>query len=172
MSQNRFNQNRFKRKTFKKPEEMKTKTGTSLKNYCYWLLARRDYGRQELIDRLNRYAADEAEVIQLVDELETNKYVDDGRVANSMLNSEIYKGNGPRKIQQAFQKKKVDMELVEEKLDEIDWFQQAYDLKVKKFGEKVATDQKDKAKQIRFLQYRGFSLDLIFKVVGHIPEDF
>ena len=47
----------------------------------------------------------------------------------------------------------------------IDWVEQAYQLKVKKFGEEVEKDPKLKAKQMRFLQYRGFDLDVIMKAI-------
>ena len=48
---------------------------------------------------------------------------------------------------------------------EVDWFAEALATKVKKYGTEVATDPKLKAKQIRFLQYRGYSMDVIFKVI-------
>ncbi len=50
-------------------------------------------------------------------------------------------------------------------MQKIDWVEQAYQLKVKKFGEEVEKDPKLKAKQMRFLQYRGFDLDVIMKAI-------
>lgn len=154
-------------KKFKTAEEKKTKTGDALKRYCYWLLARRDYGKEELLTRLKKYALDPVEAGKLAEEMVSKKYVDDQRMANSVLRNEINKGCGPRKVQMVLKNKKIDSSAVDEKLKEIDWFQSAYDLKVRKFGEGVAKDHKEKAKQIRFLQYRGFDLDVVFKVVGH-----
>lgn len=165
------NQPSRSRKKFKTAEERKTKTGDDLRRYCFWLLARRDYGKEELIERLKRYALDPDEAVRLAEEMEGKRYIDDQRVANSILRNEIGKGCGPRKVQMVLKNKKIESTEVNEKLKDIDWFKEAYDLKVRKFGADVAQDQKIKAKQIRFLQYRGFDLDLIFKVVGHEQLD-
>ena len=154
-------------KTFKTAEEKKTKTGDALRRYCFWLLARRDYGREELLKKLKTYALDPDEAVRLADEMESKKYVDDKRVAQSIVRNEISKGCGPRKIQMTLKNKKIDVDGLDDSLKEVDWFQQAYDLKVRKFGEAVTKDQKEKARQIRFLTYRGFDLDVVFKVVGH-----
>ena len=69
------------------------------------------------------------------------------------------------------QKIKVDAELASEDLAEVDWFAEALATKVKKYGAEVATDPKLKAKQIRFLQYRGYSMDVIFKVIQFDVEN-
>lgn len=152
---------------FKTAEQKKTKTGDSLRRYCFWLLARRDYGKEELLTKLKNYALDPDEALKLAEEMERKKYVDDKRVGNSIVRNEVSKGCGPRKIQMVLKNKKIQVDGLAEDLKELDWFQIAYDLKVRKFGEAVATDQKEKARQIRFLQYRGFDLDIVFKVVGH-----
>ncbi|MEG2461298.1 MAG: RecX family transcriptional regulator, partial [Acinetobacter sp.] len=44
-------------------------------------------------------------------------------------------------------------------------------LKIKKYGTEVATDPKLKAKQIRFLMYRGFEMDAIMKAISRKVED-
>ena len=67
--------------------------------------------------------------------------------------------------------KKVDTALIAEELKETDWVQQAYALKVKKYGAEVTKDPKLKAKQIRFLMYRGFEMDTIIKAINRKVED-
>ena len=62
--------------------------------------------------------------------------------------------------------------IIEEKPKETDWTEQAYQLKVKKFGTEVANEPKVKAKQIRFLQYRGFDMDAIMKAIRRKEQDF
>ncbi|MGA9699740.1 MAG: RecX family transcriptional regulator, partial [Acinetobacter sp.] len=49
--------------------------------------------------------------------------------------------------------------------------EQAYQLKVKKYGAKVEKEPKLKAKQIRFLMYRGFEMDTIMKAISRKSED-
>ena len=72
----------------------------------------------------------------------------------------------------ALKNKKVDSSLISEELKETDWTEQAYQLKVKKFGTEVANEPKLKAKQIRFLQYRGFDMDAIMKAIRRKEQDF
>ncbi|MEB3766508.1 regulatory protein RecX [Acinetobacter sp. MD2] len=146
-------------------EIVKTLTGTRLRSYAFALLAKREYSKQELHNKLACYAIHLDEVIALVDELEQQHYQSDERMAKMVLSSQVRQGKGPRRITQALQKKAIDQEYIETELDEIDWLSQAYQLKVKKFGALVSRDQKEIAKQIRYLQYRGYDMDVIFKAI-------
>ncbi|MDB9694015.1 regulatory protein RecX [Acinetobacter nosocomialis] len=140
-------------------------TGQRLRSYAFALLTRRDYSKAELIEKLARYAQNIEEVNQLVEELSEQNYQSDQRVAEQMLASQIRKGKGPKRIQQALKNKQIENDLIADEIHEIDWVEQAYQLKVKKFGEDIEKDPKLKAKQIRFLQYRGFDLDVILKAI-------
>ena len=101
-----------------------------------------------------------------MEELARENYQSDQRVAEMVLSSQKRKGKGPNRIKLALKNKKVDSELIQDELKETDWVAEAYQLKIKKFGKAVERDPKQKAKQIRFLQYRGFDLDTIFKVIA------
>ena len=153
-----------------KIEKPKTLTGTRLRSYAFALLTRRDYSKAELITKLNLYAINPDEVAKLVDELAQQNYQSDQRVAELTLASQIRKGKGLQRIKQALKAKQLDAELITEELQEVDWLEQAYQLKVKKFGEEVTKDQKIKAKQIRFLQYRGFDMDVIMKAIARTSD--
>lgn len=153
----------------RKTEPQKTLTGTRLRSYAFALLTRREYSKMELLEKLKQYAMNEQEVIDLVDELAEQHYQSDQRVAEQLVASQMRKGKGVYRIKQALQAKGLDSDLIEDDLQDIDWFEQAYQLKVKKFGTDVATDPKQKAKQVRFLQYRGFTMDIILKVIHHRP---
>lgn len=55
-----------------------------------------------------------------------------------------------------------------EKVD-MDWYAMAKDLKVSKFGDVMvseASEAKEKNKHIRYLQYKGFSMDMIFEALS------
>jgi regulatory protein len=106
------------------------------------------------------------EVLTLVDELSENNYQSDQRVAEMTVRSQVRKGKGPNRIKLALRAKHLDKSLVQEDIAEIDWYEQAYQLKVKKYGFEVSKDPKIKAKQIRFLQYRGFEMDAIMKAIS------
>ncbi|MEB3754179.1 regulatory protein RecX [Acinetobacter sp. MD2(2019)] len=147
------------------PDALKTMTGARLRSYAFALLAKREYSKQELKNKLACYAQDLDEVHQLIEELEQQHYQSDERVAKMLLSSQIRQGKGPRRIAQALQKKALDPEYIETDLDDVDWLEQAYQLKIKKFGTTVSKDQKEIAKQVRYLQYRGYDMDVIFKAI-------
>lgn len=154
-----------------KTEKPKTLTGTRLRSYAFALLTRRDYSQAELIAKLNQYAINPEEVDKLVEELAQNNYQSDQRVAELTLASQLRKGKGLQRIKQALKAKQLDAELITEELHEVDWLDQAYQLKIKKFGEEIATDPKIKARQIRFLQYRGFDMGVIMKAIARTSEE-
>lgn len=141
-------------------------TGSRLRSYAFAVLTRKEYSKAELIEKLATYAANREEVINLVEELSNNNYQSDQRVAEIVLSSQKRKGKGPQCIKLALKNKKINSELIQEELKEIDWAEQAYQLKIKKFGITVERDPKLKAKQIRFLQYRGFDMDAIMKAIS------
>lgn len=154
-----------------KNDKPKTLTGQRLRSYAFALLTRRDYSQAELTEKLNQYAIDPNEVAILVTELAEKNYQSDQRVATLTLSSQIRKGKGLQRIKQALKAKQLDAELIAEELEEVDWLDQAYQLKVKKFGEDVTKDPKLKAKQIRFLQYRGFDMGVILKAIARTSEE-
>lgn len=138
---------------------------TRLRSYAFAVLTRKEYSKKDLIEKLSLYAEDREEVLTLVDELSRENYQSDQRVAEMIVRSQIRQGKGPNRIKLALNAKSIDKTLAKQDMDEIDWYEQAYQLKVKKFGIEVATDPKIKAKQIRFLQYRGFEMDAIMKAI-------
>ena len=147
-------------------------TGSRLRSYAFAVLTRREYSKADLIEKLGLYAMDRDEVLKLVDELARENYQSDQRVAEIMLSSQKRKGKGPNRIKLALKSKKIDASLIQEELKETDWNEQAYQLKVKKYGTKVEKEPKLKAKQIRFLMYRGFEIDAIIKAITRKEEEF
>ncbi|TQR70273.1 regulatory protein RecX [Acinetobacter sp. RF14B] len=159
---------------FGQPDKQEKKPGLSgsrLRSYAFAVLTRKEYSKAELIEKLALYAEDRNEVIALVDELAKENYQSDQRVAEIMLSSQKRKGKGPNQIKMKLKSKKIDTALISEELKETDWVQQAYELKLKKYGPEVSKDRKLKAKQIRFLMYRGFEMDAIIKAISRKPED-
>lgn len=145
--------------------------GTRLRSYAFALLTKREYSKGELIEKLCLYAENPDEVRTLVEELSENSYQSDQRVAEAMLSSQLRKGKGPNRIKLALKTKQLDTELIQDNLSDIDWAEQAYRLKVKKFGFEVEKEPKLKAKQIRFLQYRGFEMEAIMKAVNRMADE-
>ncbi len=146
-------------------------TGTRLRSYAFAVLARKEYSKADLIEKLATWAQDRDEVLTLVEELSANHYQSDQRVAEMTVRSQVRKGKGPNRIKLALRAKHLDKELVKDDIAEIDWYEQAYQLKVKKYGTDVSKDPKIKAKQIRFLQYRGFEMDAIMKAISKKTDE-
>lgn len=159
---------------FDNKQEDKTKlglTGSRLRSYAFAVLTRKEYAKAELIEKLCLYAENRDEVLELVDELSRENYQSDQRVAETLLSSQKRKGKGPNQIKMKLKSKKIDTALIIDELKETDWVQQAYELKLKKYGPEITKDPKVKAKQIRFLMYRGFEMDAIMKAINRKAED-
>ena len=126
-------------------------------------LARREYGQTELIRKLadkgfEREVAEQA-VCQLTDE----GLQSDQRFAESFVQSRISQGKGPVRIRMDLGQRGIGDATIEMALEEADpdWRALAREQRHKKFGTATPADFKEKARQMRFLQYRGFEQDHI-----------
>ncbi|MEQ5138612.1 MULTISPECIES: regulatory protein RecX [Providencia] len=148
-------------------------TQPELYQYALFLLSRRDYGKAELFARMKRRMYEKNEGIideQLIegvlDKLSEQHFLDDDRVVSLLLKGYARKGYGPLRIKQEMRQKGFAETLVEHHFAEldVDWFEKAAEVRSKKFGDEIPTDFKEKGKQIRYLQYRGFFGDMIFEL--------
>jgi regulatory protein len=121
-------------------------------------LARREYGRQELERKLKTAGFDADVAATAVAALTGDGLQDDRRYVESFARSRISQGKGPVRIHQELGERGLDASLIDAVLDEIgaDWFELALSARRKKFGNALPADFKAKARQMRFLQYRGF----------------
>ncbi|CAM3808821.1 regulatory protein RecX [Parendozoicomonas haliclonae] len=127
------------------------------------LLARREHSRKELHNKL-RGRAEEPEVLeQVLDRLEEDNLLSDGRFVESFVRARIGKGHGPVRIRQELQQKGIAGEECQIALEEadVDWYELARDCRQRKFGQATPVDNRDRARQMRYLQYRGFEMDAI-----------
>ncbi len=135
----------------------------SSKEAAIQLLSRRDHGEYELYQKLTLKGYSDEEVQAAVNFCLDHNYLDDLRYAKSQVRQHVYKGHGERRIRQELSLKRVSEQVVEMALEEEpqDWFELAKLTAEKKFKGKPASDQKEYAKQVRFLQYRGYSFEQI-----------
>lgn len=124
-------------------------------------LARREYGQSELIKKLS----DKGYVCRMV-ELGVIQLTEEGlqcdqRFSESFVQSRINQGKGPVRIRLDLAQKGVSQSVIEFAIEAAaaDWFGLARDVRQRKFGEEQPADFAVKAKQMRFLQYRGFEQD-------------
>ncbi len=131
-------------------------------------LARREYGQTELIRKLANKGYDRSIAEQAVVKLSGEGLQSDHRFADSFIQSRINQGKGPVRVRLDLGQRGVDDATIEYALGQAraDWRELARDARRKKFGSRKPADFKAKAKQMRFLQYRGFESDHIQAAIG------
>ncbi|WP_241520014.1 regulatory protein RecX [Vibrio vulnificus] len=68
---------------------------------------------------------------------------------------------------QELRQKGLDTLLIEQAIEDldVDWFEICQQAKEKKFSDSLPVDAKEKAKMIRYLQYRGHSMAVIMEIL-------
>ncbi|MFT7560075.1 MAG: regulatory protein [Flavobacteriales bacterium] len=140
-----------------------------LKNTAIYYLSRREYSKQELLDKLYRKYGNTSFTEKLLNDLETDGLQDDERFTEVFVRYRIGQGKGPMKIQQELKQKGISGELVDTYLDfdESYWVERAKELLDRKFSALSCDDLKAKAKKVRFLVSRGFSYSCVISAIDH-----
>lgn len=136
-------------------------------------LARREYGRMELVKKLLQFGFEPDVAASAVDQLRDDGLQDDRRFAESFLQSRISQGKGPVRTRLDLGERGLEDALVEDVLDESaeNWVELATEVRRKKFGAAKPRDFKEKARQMRFLQYRGFEPEHIHAALAVHGDD-
>ena len=124
-------------------------------------LARREYGQTELIRKLADKGFDRGIAEQAIWRLSEENLQSDQRFAETFVQSRIHQGKGPVRIRLDLGQRGISDAAIENALDNAsaNWRELAREVRSKKFGPARPADFKAKAKQMRFLQYRGFEPD-------------
>jgi regulatory protein len=133
------------------------------------LLALREHSAWELEQKLQKKFDDCTLVAQVITDLTARDLQNDERFAEAFVKMRIRQGKGPVRIQYDLREKGIAADLIAIVLDDSNslWLGLAQEVRIRRFGEKVPCDHKDKAKQMRFLQYRGFSSAHIQQIFRH-----
>ncbi|MEY4059765.1 MAG: hypothetical protein RL551_1012 [Pseudomonadota bacterium] len=166
------------------------KQSPSLKARALRLLSMREYSRKGLAAKLEESAArmlkfqtptGDSEVLEpviplttqieaVLDDFEARGWLSDQRFAEALVRrrSERF---GTRKIQDELAQAGVDSAKTIDLLRNLKEteYQRAHDLWFRKFGA-LAIEQKERARQYRFLASKGFSSDVVSKVVAGRPD--
>ena len=138
---------------------------TTLRKKAMDLLARREHAVVELQQKVQAYAKkqdlDEREVATVIEELVDDGLVSDERFTEAFVRYRRNNGYGPRRIQTELRERGVSEKIQATYLDFADpqWLEQVAQVRCKRFGESLPEDYKERARQARFLQYRGFTTD-------------
>jgi regulatory protein len=136
------------------------------------LLARREHGRTELERKLIAAGFDADVVTDALRQLADEGLQSDRRFVESFVQSRINQGKGPLRIQADLGQRGISATLVDEVLEEAgeDWNALARDARSKKFGQSQPAEFEDKARQMRFLQYRCFEPDQVRAAVSPFDD--
>ena len=136
-------------------------TNLTQESKCYSaglkMLMRREHSRLELFQKLQTKGFDVDVVNNSISKLVEQNYQSDDRFSEEFIQMRFNQGKGPVKIASELKMRGVNTF----DLSVFDWFQLAKEIRQRKFGDLSSLDFKEKAKQKRFLQSRGFTLDQI-----------
>ena len=130
------------------------------------LCAQAEHCQQEMRDKMRRWELDEMVQNRIIARLVKERYVDDERYARAFVKDKIrYNKWGRRKVQQALWQKRIDSDIQQRVLDEIDE-KEYLDvlrplLKQKRKSIRAASDYELNQKLVRFALGRGFGFDII-----------
>lgn len=136
------------------------------------LLSRRDYSFYELSEKLKQKGFRPDEVAQVLDSLVKSHLQSDYRFAEMIVKVRSENGYGPVRIQNELKKKRISDSIIHQVLFEsdCDWLELLQRAYQKKYRGKKPVNYAEKVKQIRFLQYRGFTVEQIESVVSISDE--
>jgi regulatory protein len=131
------------------------------------LLARRDWLTGELSAKLQAAGCDRQVTADVIGELVHERLLDDARYAERYVASRAERGQGPARIAAELASLGAPRELIDAALASgPDWRAAAVAVRRRKFGATPPASWAEKARQARFLQYRGFSADHIRAATG------
>lgn len=168
---------------------------------AFYYLSNRELSQQQLRQKLLNKDCDPQTVADLLDEFATKGYQSDERTAFMLIRESIRRGRGKRYISQALKNTGIQLpysldELIQmadianlsdgtilenqlksndnmndEQKNEVNWLALAIEARCKKYGNTLPKDQKEKSRQLRFLQYRGFEMSVCFDALKYTLDD-
>jgi regulatory protein len=138
----------------------------SLKGRALSLLSRREHSRKELTSKLLAHAESEQQLEAVLDEMEKLNFLSNDRFIESVIHR---KGQrfGVMKLRQELSRHGLDTDKVKVALDgaKATEYERALEVWKRKFTD-PPVDIAGMAKQMRFLASRGFSSDIVRKIVS------
>jgi regulatory protein len=141
-------------------------TTLSLKGRALRLLSGREHSRAELERKLAQYEEETGSLARILDELQAKDFINEQRVVESVLYRRAAK-LGSSRIQHELQSKGLDSDTVRDAVASLhsSELERAREVWRKRFTQ-APQDAAERAKQMRFLSARGFSGDVVHRVVA------
>ncbi|MGB5279675.1 MAG: regulatory protein RecX [Gammaproteobacteria bacterium] len=132
------------------------------------MLARREHSAFELRRKLQHRDMADTDIALAIEQLQREGLLSDRRFAESYIHMRKNKGYGPVRIAAELRQKGVAEDDFEPYLyaDDINWSAVLMSAYEKKYGKLSCADYQEKAKRMRYLQYRGFTHDKIHELLG------
>lgn len=144
----------------------------SLKGRALRLLSQREHSRAELTKKLTPHVQDGEDLGAVLDDLQAKDFINETRVLESVLHRRSSRLGGAR-IRQELQSKGLPAEAVQKAVEQLKHSEldRARGVWARKFAQPPQTPQEN-AKQTRFLLTRGFSGDVVRRVLrGTVDGD-
>lgn len=132
------------------------------------LLARREHGRVELTRKLRQRGAPSELIEPALDRLTEEGLLSESRYLESFINYRARSGYGPLRIREELGQRGLQRADIEQALRDahFDWAAQLADTWQRKFDGRLPEDAKQRAQQTRFLVYRGYSMELVGRLLS------
>ena len=132
------------------------------------MLARREYSKAELCRRLSSTGVSSEILETVLGGLAKEGALSDFRFAEHLVHGRVERGYGPTRIHHELQQHGLDEALIEACLKAYSggWQARAKAARRKRFGDQPPTNLRERARQVRFLVYRGFTqeqIDAVFR---------
>ena len=157
----------------KKPEPEAARDPARVRAKALALLARREHSAQELKAKLLDRGYDSTAVEAVLSSLAAQKLLSDARFVQEFVAARVRRGSGPLKIREELRGRGVSGELVDEALAGLQagWSTGAEAARQKRFGAALPKDMQERARQARFLQQRGYTMQDIRKALKGDLDD-
>ena len=132
------------------------------------LLAGREFSRVELARRLARRGYPGPVIEAVVAALVSERSLSESRFTEQFVRQRAGRGHGPVRIRAELREKGVDPADIDAALEsaEEDWGGVAREVRRRRFGAAAPADFRERARQGKFLQYRGFTSEQIRAALG------
>jgi regulatory protein len=136
------------------------------------LLSRREHSTEELRRKLAIKGYPEPRIAAVLQKLIGKKLVSDERFASTFVHHHARRGQGPVRIRAELRQQGIADSQIEQEVsaEGTDWSRLAGEVRRRKFGAELPRTPSERAKQARFLQYRGFNSDQIRAALKFDPE--
>ena len=148
------------------------RTPLSLKGRALRLLAQREHSRAELQTKLARHVQEGENLAAVLDELAAKGFIDENRVAQSLVHRRAPR-LGTARLVQEMRSKGLSDALVRETAEQLRATEvsRAHEVWLRRFGGQAAQTPQEHAKQVRFLASRGFAAEAIRRAMKSGQND-